>query len=177
MLHVAPDGPGTVVPMEPFDHVVAEHGAAVLRMCRARLSRADADDAWSETFLSAMRAYPDLRPDSNVRAWLFTIAHHKAIDQIRTTHRAPTPVDQAGLEAAGLDAAGDAIGEPADEALRAALDALAPKQRAAVILHHLVGLPYAEVGEIIGSSEAAARRSAADGIAQLRSTYTRKEVS
>jgi RNA polymerase sigma factor (sigma-70 family) len=173
MLHLAPLKTGTVTPMEPFDHVVAEHGAAVLRMCRARLSRADADDAWSETFLAAMRAYPDLRPDSNVRAWLFTIAHHKAIDQIRKNNRAPTPVDQLGTEPEDTTA----VAEPADDALRAALDALAPKQRAAVILHHLVGLPYAEVAAVIGGSEAAARRSAADGIAHLRSTYRGREVS
>ena len=153
--------------MDPFEKVVAEHGAAVLRMCRARLSRADADDAWSETFLSAMRAYPDLRPDSNVRAWLFTIAHHKAIDQTRKNRRAPLPVDHQDHEPLG----GRGIPEPPDEPLRAALDALTPKQRAAVVYHHLIGLPYAEVGELIGSTEAAARRSAADGIAHLRSTY------
>ena len=153
--------------MDPFEKVVAEHGAAVLRMCRARLSRADADDAWSETFLSAMRAYPDLRPDSNVRAWLFTIAHHKAIDQTRKNQRAPLPVDHQDHEPVGARG----IPEPTDEPLRAALDALTPKQRAAVVYHHLIGLPYAEVGELIGSTEAAARRSAADGIAHLRSTY------
>jgi RNA polymerase sigma factor (sigma-70 family) len=153
--------------MDPFEKVVAEHGAAVLRMCRARLSRADADDAWSETFLAAMRAYPELRPDSNVRAWLFTIAYRKAIDQTRKNQRAPLPVDQQEYEPAG----GSGIPEPADEALRAALDALPSKQRAAVVYHHLLGMPYAEVGALIGSTEAAARRSAADGIAHLRSTY------
>ncbi|MEJ7561459.1 MAG: methylated-DNA--[protein]-cysteine S-methyltransferase [Ilumatobacteraceae bacterium] len=79
--------------MRPFDEVVAEHGAVVLRVCRAMLPAAEADDAWSETFLSAMRAYPDLRPDSNVRGWLTTIAHRKAIDQIRGRNRRPSPVD------------------------------------------------------------------------------------
>jgi DNA-directed RNA polymerase specialized sigma24 family protein len=42
----------------PFDAVVAEHGSTVLRVCRALLNRVDADDAWSETFLAALRAYP-----------------------------------------------------------------------------------------------------------------------
>ena len=55
-----------------------------------------------------------------------------------------------------------------DGELLAALDRLAPKQRAAVVHHHVGGLPYAQVAELIGSSEAAARRSAADGIARLR---------
>ncbi len=62
------------VSVKPFEQVVDEHGPAVLRACRAILSPADADDAWSETFLAALRAYPQLRPGSNVRAWLVTIA-------------------------------------------------------------------------------------------------------
>ena len=45
---------------QPFEAVVTQHGATVLRVCRAVLGPADADDAWSEAFLSAMRAYPDL---------------------------------------------------------------------------------------------------------------------
>ena len=64
----------------PFETVVSAHGGTVLRVCRAVLGPADADDAWSETFLSAMKAYPGLPADANVEAWLVTIAHRKAID-------------------------------------------------------------------------------------------------
>ena len=64
----------------PFEKVVAQHGPTVLRVVRAVLGHADADDAWSETFLAAMKAYPDLPADANVEAWLVTIAHRKAID-------------------------------------------------------------------------------------------------
>lgn len=152
--------------MEPFESVVAEHGPVVLRVCRALLGPVDADDAWSETFLAALRAYPDLRPGSNVRGWLVTIAHRKAIDQIRRTSRAPRPT--ADLPEAP---SADRIPEPTDDGLRAGLDALPPKQRGAVVYHHLAGLPYAEVGVLLDSSEAAARRSAADGIANLRKAY------
>ena len=52
--------------MQPFEAIVAEHGAVVMRVCRALLGPVDADDAWSETFLAALRAYPGLRPGSNV---------------------------------------------------------------------------------------------------------------
>ena len=148
--------------MEPFEKVVAEHGPVVLRVCRALLGPVDADDAWSETFLAALAAYPDLRPGSNVKGWLVTIAHRKAIDQLRRTTRAPRP--SADLP----DRASAEPPAPFDEPLRAALVALAPKQRGAVVLHHLAGLPYAEVGTLLDTSEAAARRSAADGIRNLR---------
>ena len=154
--------------MRPFEDVVDEHGAVVMRVCRALLGPGEADDAWSDTFIAALRAYPDLRPDSNVRGWLVTIAHRKAIDQLRRTRRAPLPTDT--LPEASTP---DAFTEPADDDLRLALDALPSKQRRAVIYHHLVGLPYAEVGPLIDSSEAAARRSGADGIATLRKTYGR----
>src|SRR6202035_3227955 len=76
----------------PFENVVAQHGATVLRVARAVLGHADADDAWSETFLAAMKAYPDLTADANVEAWLVTIAHRKAIDITRATARRAIPV-------------------------------------------------------------------------------------
>ncbi|MGH3381189.1 MAG: RNA polymerase sigma factor, partial [Actinoallomurus sp.] len=59
---------------QSFEKVVAQHNVTVLRVCRALLDVHDADDAWSETFLSAMRAYPDLPETANVEAWLVTIA-------------------------------------------------------------------------------------------------------
>ena len=79
---------------QPFEKVVQEHGCTVLRVCRALLASHDADDAWSETFLSAMRAYPDLPATANVEAWLVTIAHRKAIDVLRSRKRQPVPVEE-----------------------------------------------------------------------------------
>ena len=149
----------------PFEEIVAEHGPVVIRVCRAMLGPHDGEDAWSETFLAALRAYPGLRPDSNVRGWLLTIAHHKAIDLIRRRDRAPRPTAELP-DLSTWDEVPDA-----DPALRQALDALPPKQRGAVVYRYLADLPYAEIGELLGSSETAARRSAADGVAKLRTAY------
>jgi RNA polymerase sigma factor (sigma-70 family) len=152
--------------VKPFEQMVDEHGPAVLRVCRAMLGPADADDAWSETFLAALRAYPQLRSGSNVRAWLVTIAHRKAIDRHRAIARAPIPAGSVPERPAtyGIPA------EP-DTVLWDAVRALPTKQRGAVAYHYLADLPYLEVGKLLGSSEAAARRSAADGIAALRNIY------
>ena len=137
----------------------------VLRVCRAVLGPVAADDAWSETFLSALRAYPALRPGSNVEAWLVTIAHRKALDQVRVAARQPVPTPELP-EVAVTDP------DPADEsALWTALKALPLKQRQTVAYHYLADLPYAEIAEILGGTTAAARRAAADGIATLRKTY------
>jgi RNA polymerase sigma factor (sigma-70 family) len=148
---------------------VAEHGPVVMRVCRALLGPHDAQDAWSETFLAALRSYPELRPDSNVRGWLVTIAYRKAIDQTRRASRAPAPTGNVPDIASEDDLPADD-----DARLRAALDALPPKQRGAVIYRYLADLPYAEVAALLESSEAAARRSAADGIATLRKTYEKE---
>jgi RNA polymerase sigma factor (sigma-70 family) len=154
--------------MQPFETIVAQHGAVVMRVCRALLGPVEADDAWSETFLAALRAYPDLRRDSNVRGWLVTIAHHKAIDQVRARTRAAVP---AGDLSDGRAAADPGPAEPVDTELHGAVAALPYKQRGAVAYRYLADLPYAEVAALLECSEAAARRSAADGIANLRERY------
>jgi RNA polymerase sigma factor (sigma-70 family) len=154
------------VSLPPFESVVAEHGAIVLRVCRAVLGPNDAEDAWSETFLAALRAYPRLRPDSDLRAWLITIAHRKAIDGHRSRQRAALPVTDLPHRAAAPD-----VYQVPDAALEAAVRALPDKQRRVVAYRYLADLSYAAIAELVGGTEAAARRSAADGIATLRHTY------
>jgi RNA polymerase sigma factor (sigma-70 family) len=155
---------------QPFEAIVSAHGSTVLRVCRAVLGPADADDAWSETFLSAMKAYPDLPADANVEAWLVTIAHRKAIDVTRAAARRAIPVAETPDTATSPAAAGDAEPDAAAE-LTQALAKLPAKQKQAIAYHYLAGLPYAEVAAIIGGSADAARRAAADGIAALRRSY------
>lgn len=163
-------------PTRPFAAIVDEHGPVVMRVVRALLGPADADDAWSETFLAALEAYPRLRPDSNVRGWLVTIAHRKAIDQLRAKVRQPVPAAEMPERLADNDPLEASLVER-DPELWGALEGLPFKQRAAVAYHHLAGMPYAEIGALIDSSESAARRSAADGIANLRKTYGRGVTS
>lgn len=151
---------------QPFETIVSDHGRTVLRVCRAVLGPVDADDAWSETFLSAMTAYPDLPLDANIEAWLVTIAHRKAIDITRARTRHPIPTDT-------LPEAPSVPPTEPDDDLAAALARLPTKQKHAVAYHYLAGLPYAHVADILGGTTAAARRSAADGIAALRRSYRR----
>jgi RNA polymerase sigma factor (sigma-70 family) len=157
---------------QPFEAVVAAHGGTVLRVCRAVLGVADADDAWSETFLAAMRAYPDLPADANVEAWLVTIAHRKAIDVTRAAARRAIPVGEVPEDAAAADASpGRLDGDLAD-----ALTRLPARQKQAVAYHYLAGLPYSDVAAILGGSPEAARRATADGIAKLRRVAGRAQM-
>lgn len=149
----------------PFERIVAEHGPTVLRVCRAILGPAEAEDAWSETFLAALRAYPDLDEAANVQAWLVTIAHRKAIDATRAAARRASTRSQPPERPSTTGRPDDYHGELWD-----ALAALPFKQRTAVAYHYVAGLPYAEIAEIHGGSTDAARRAAADGIKSLRTT-------
>ncbi len=143
----------------------------MLRVVRAVIGHADADDAWSDTFLAALKAYPQLPADANIEAWLVTIAHRKAIDIARATSRRAVPV------ADPPDSPAPERADTHDLDLDAAVGALPPKQRQAVAYHYLAGLPYSDIAAILGGSVAAARRAAADGIATLRRTYPRLDTA
>ena len=154
--------------MRPFEDVVTDEGPVVWRVCRSLLGPADAEDAWSETFLAALRAYPGLPPGSNVRGWLTTIAYRKAIDVLRADARRPVPHAVPPEPPPALPpASATDHGELAD-----ALRRLPPKQQACVVLRHLADLPYDTIAGQLGISTAAARRNAADGLAALRRNPT-----
>jgi RNA polymerase sigma factor (sigma-70 family) len=157
---------GAVCMKQPFERIVVEHGATVLRVCRVILGVHDAEDAWSETFLAAMRAYPDLPDGANAEAWLVTIAHRKAIDVVRARKRQPAPVGEIPEAPTSLGVPGETDGD-----LWQAVAALPDKQRQAVAYHYIAGLAYAEIAGILGGSSDAARRAAADGVRKLRKNY------
>jgi RNA polymerase sigma factor (sigma-70 family) len=150
----------------PFENLVERHGGAVLRVCRVIVGVHDAEDAWSETFLAAMRAYPELPDDANAEAWLVTIAHRKAIDVLRARKRRPAPVGEIPEVPSALGVPGAEDGD-----LWQAVAALPDKQRQAVAYHYVAGLAYAEIADILGGTSDAARRAAADGVRNLRKNY------
>ncbi|MEZ2390935.1 RNA polymerase sigma factor [bacterium RCC_150] len=150
-------------PKKPFELIVREHGPTVLRVCRAVLGAHDAEDGWSETFLAALKAYPELPGGANVQAWLVTIAHRKSVDIVRARNRQPLPVEELPTRPSGLGIPGDGHAEVLD-----AVGQLPPKQRQAVAYHYLAGLPYKDVAVLLGGTPDAARRAGADGVKALR---------
>ena len=155
--------------LPPFQRVLDAHRDDVHRFLMATAGPNEADDAFQETFIAALRAYPRLRPDSNVRGWLLTIAHRKAIDAHRGRGRRAVPVaelDRGGAEDPALRSAGE---EPV---LWARVRALPEKQRAAVVCRFIVDLSHAEAAKVIGCSEAAARRSLHEALTKLRKDET-----
>jgi RNA polymerase sigma factor (sigma-70 family) len=149
-----------VTALPPFQVLLDEHAADVMAVLRGAVGRADADDCFQETFLAALRAYPKLGDASNLRGWLLTIAHRKAIDHHRANDRRPLPVAEP-TETPVLDP------EP-DAGIWTAVGALPPKQRAAVALRYGSDLPHAEIAAALGCSPEAARRSLHEGLKRLR---------
>ena len=146
--------------LPPFQTLLDEHAADVMGVLRGAVGRVDADDCFQETFLAALRAYPKLRDTSNLRGWLLTIAHRKAIDHHRANGRRPLPVAEVEEIGASDPEPGDGIWEK--------VGALPPKQRAAVALRYGSDLPHAEIAAALGCSPEASRRSLHEGIKRLR---------
>jgi RNA polymerase sigma factor (sigma-70 family) len=156
------------VPLPPFQELLDAHGSDVHRFLVACVGRSDAEDCYQETWLSALRAYPRLRDASNLRGWIFTVAHRKAIDHARARKRRPVPVPDA--ERSGTTAGTDQL---PDEDLWAQVGALPDKQRTALALRYLTDAAYDEIAATMGTSQAAARRSVHEGLQRLRKEYDR----
>ena len=148
--------------LPPFEQVLDDHAATVLRVCVAHAGPQLADEVFQETMLAALRAYPDVREAGAIRGWLCTIAMRKALDAHRASTRRPLPVDPAVLpEPPARDA--EPPGDPWPH-----VRALPPKQRAAVTLRFLGDLTHAEIGAVLGISADAARRNVFEGLRALR---------
>lgn len=150
---------------QPFEAAVREHGPRVLRICRASLGPGpDADDAWSETFLAALAAWPTLLRDGvDVECWLVRVAQRRCVDVLRARARRPIPSDQPPDTPSP-----HGNPDPAATALWDAVAALPERQRLAIAGHYLAGLPHAETAELIGGTPESVRRAAADGLKSLR---------
>jgi len=145
------------VTIPPFERFYAEHRDEVYGVLVRRVGRQRAEDAFQETFLRALRAYPALRHGDHLRAWVLTIARNVVIDAARRERPAAELEEQAELPR-----------RPAYAQLEHLTDRLPPTERAAVVLRYAYDMPYAAIGAALGSSEDAARQAASAGVRRLR---------
>jgi RNA polymerase sigma factor (sigma-70 family) len=163
----------------PFQRFLDAQREAVWRYLVSQVGAAEAEDCFQETFVAALRAYPRLRADSNLRAWVLTIAHHKALDAHRARSRRARPVADAAALSGGETASGraehagstpsaqDQLLAREDE-LWQAVGALPERQRSAVVLRYVADLPHREIAAALECSPEAARRSLHEGLTKLR---------
>jgi RNA polymerase sigma factor (sigma-70 family) len=143
--------------LPPFERFYEQYRQEIFGFLVRRLGRDRADDAFQETFLRALRAYPKLQHGEHLRAWAYTIASRITIDE----HRRPR-ADAELPELVALD------GRPAFAQLEHLADGLPPTERAAVVLRYGYDLDYADIGAALGSNATAARQAASAGIRRLR---------
>jgi RNA polymerase sigma factor (sigma-70 family) len=149
----------------PFQRLLDEHADVVLRFCVASVGPVDGDDVFQETVIAALRSYPRLRHTDNLRGWLLTIAHNKALDLHRARARRPVPAEE--VEPGAADPP-----PQRDDDLWDAVHELPPKQRGAVLLRFVGDLSHREIATALDSSEEAARRALSDGLSKLRTEWT-----
>lgn len=150
----------------PFQAFLDDERDVVWRYLVSTVGVAEADDCFQETFVAALRAYPRLRAGSDLRAWVLTIAHRKALDALRARARRAQPVaDVAAIDSRRTAPAG--AGESDGELWRA-VGALPARQRSAVVLRYVADLAHRDIASAIGCSEDAARRSLHEGMTKLR---------
>jgi RNA polymerase sigma factor (sigma-70 family) len=152
------------VKLPPFQQLLNLYGRDVHRFLVATVGALDADDAYQETWLAALRAYPRLRDDANLRSWVLTVAHRKAIDVFRARRRNPVPSDDLPDQPAPPAAHDDADGDLWSHVRR-----LPPKQRTALALRFVADADYGEISAVMKSSEEAARRNVHEALKRLRS--------
>ena len=157
------------VRLPPFQRLIDAHGRDVHRFLIASVGREDADDCYQETWLAALRAYPSLREASNLRAWVFTIAHRKAIDHARARARRAAPVAEAAeLAGAAPEPSGPLSAGPPSAELWTSVAGLPDKQRHAVALRFIADCDYAHIAAAMDTSPEAARRNVHEGLKRLR---------
>ena len=145
------------VEIPPFERFYEQHRDEVFGFLAKRLGRLRAEDAFQETFLRALRAYPRLEHGAHLRAWVLTIAGRIAIDEHRRERDGTELPDPASHDA-----------EPAYLELAHLTGELPPKERAAVVLRYGYDLGYDQIAAALDSSEEAARQAASSGVRRLR---------
>jgi RNA polymerase sigma-70 factor (ECF subfamily) len=166
---------------QPFDAIARSHKDALtafaIRLCR---DRAEANDLVQDTFERALRRFEALAPETNVRAWLFTILQNGFIDRCRRKNVAPRfePVDDEAVAAPAPESAGaPAWARITAEQLGAAIDSLDDDFRVVYRMHAIESRSYQEIAgalgipqNTVGTRLARARRKLRDILARATGT-------
>jgi RNA polymerase sigma-70 factor (ECF subfamily) len=143
----------------PFEELYRDFVNRVYGYVRAQVgSAADAEDVTAQVFLKAYEAYERFQPvGATPSAWLFRIARNAALDHLRSSVRRERLARAVGREPAEAPDPQALAEERIEHAeLVALLAELGDRQREVIALRHS-GLSFAEVGEVIGTSEDAAK--------------------
>jgi RNA polymerase sigma-70 factor (ECF subfamily) len=151
--------------MEAFEQLYAATAPSLLGYLR-NLSRdaTHAQDLLQDTFMQVHRSRHVYRPDLPVRPWVFAIARHVWLMAQRTRSRRPAT----GAELPDLPVPPEVESLGDRQAVRAALGQVLPDRREALLLHHVWGFSFAEIGQMLGIRPEAAKLRSSRGMGDLR---------
>jgi len=128
---------------EAIPHMRSLYGTAY----RLTRNAADAEDLVQETLLRAYRAFAGYTPDTNIRAWLYTILYRVRADHYRRVSRSPRTVELVD-EGPAVPAPQERLAQGQEDLARA-LEALPECFRAAVLLRDVQDFSYDEIAAIL----------------------------
>ena len=135
----------------------------------------EVDDVTSDVFVSMIQSLPKFNGDElGFRSWLLTIAHRRMVDAVRRSvgvQEESTPLDDLPERLLDVvDGEHDALTRLQSKGVLAAIDALTPDQRAALMLRILADLPVSDIGRVLGKPDSAVKALLRRGFASLRRT-------
>ncbi len=155
---------------EAFDVLVTRHRRAVYQLCyRYVRHHDDAADLTQDTFVRAWRALPTFRREARFTTWIYRIAVNVSLNKVSARGPAAEPIDAEALVDHTAPRPGDALADAERAAaVRAAVAALPPRQRAALILRTYHDLSHQEIADIVGTSVGAVKANVFHALANLR---------
>jgi RNA polymerase sigma-70 factor (ECF subfamily) len=169
--------PGRSFPVQSFEAAYATYQAAICAYLERMIG--DPDDAYDLTVASFEKAYRNWHraPAENVAPWLYRIATNTCLDELRRRRLIRWQRLDAFAavfhprQVARDNPEHDVIRGEQRALLRAALDQLSPRHRAALLMRECQGLSCGEVGEALGISKEAAKQLLFRARQQLRASY------
>ncbi len=161
-----------------MEHAIEHHRGAVLRLALARThSATDAQDIAQDVFIKLLRSATRFHDDDHLRAWLLRATHDSCIDLHRQAWRRRVETHEDMAAVADRETWDPTIEEVVNHPVWTAMERLPDKLRCALHLHYVEGYGIAEVADILGCTEAAARTRLHRGRKKLAAELARLEAA
>ena len=154
-----------------FEAIVHRYRRSLLRYCGRFLSGPRAEDAVQQTFMNAYKAMKADEREIDLKPWLYRIAHNASLNALRATSGAvEEPISE---QIDGVERPDQAFERRQDLAeVVAAVQALPPRQRDAIVLHELEGRSYEQIASEMKVSGGAVRQLLSRARTTLRAGAT-----
>jgi RNA polymerase sigma-70 factor (ECF subfamily) len=150
-----------------FRSLYEQYARSVYRYLYSKVgNQADAEDLTSQVFLKALEDLRKFRNQGGFRAWLFSIAHSRAMDHYRKA-RPEIPLERIDLASGVPDPLTTTIRHDQIERMRKRLNALSEEEQELIRLRYVAGLSYAEIGEVLKRKEGTVKKATYRLLARL----------